>query len=141
MNAQIEQFIEGERQENSGTVKRKISALSDDMAMDTSDETEANVIDLQNLFSVEGVMNSSQDEEVANRNYTVEEQADQVIKDVERSKARLYEVPGKLVGKSLQNVLAMDLDYQMIDSHIDNQTRCKIQCFKYVDFSKLISHS
>ena len=141
MNAQIEQFIEGIRQENSGTVKRKISALSDDMAMDTSDEMEANVIDLQNLFSVEGVMNSSQDEEVANRNYMVEEQADQVIKDAERSKARLYEVPGKLVGKSSQNVLAMDLDYQMIDAHIDNQTRRKIQCFEYVNFSKLISRS
>ena len=32
----------------------------------------------------------------------------------------------------------MDLDYQMIDSHIDEQLKCKIQCFDYINFSKLL---
>ena len=27
----------------------------------------------------------------------------------------------------------------MIDAHVDEQLKCKIQCFEYIDFSKLIS--
>ena len=38
-------------------------------------------------------------------------------------------------------MMEMDLDYQMIDNHLDEVTKCKIQCFEYVNFSKLVNHN
>ena len=81
----------------------------------------------------------------------MEEEADKFIKEVERSKARLYKVPGKVFDhkqvlyfelqqpSNLMNVAQIDEDYQMIDAHLDEGTKQKIQAFEYVDFSKLIS--
>ena len=37
------------------------------------------------------------------------------------------------------NVSQIDQDYQMIDVHVDEGLKRKIQAFEYIDFSKLIS--
>ena len=76
----------------------------------------------------------------------------------ERSKAKLYEVPGNsqsfvnafpnvanAVNLSQQpcniNVTQIDQDYQMIDVHIEETVKCKIQSFEYMDFSKLLTEN
>ena len=35
----------------------------------------------------------------------------------------------------------MDQDYQMIDTHVDESIKRKIQNFEYIDFSKLVSRN
>ena len=67
---------------------------------------------------------------------TPEEQADELIKHSERAKAQIYEVKGK--DKHQLMVAQMDEDYQMIDSHSDDNLRDKILNWKYVDFFKLV---
>ena len=62
---------------------------------------------------------------------------------------KLHEVPGKLNiegrtvgqvgGPTTHNVLDMDNDYQMINSHIDESIKVKIQNYEYIDFGKLIN--
>ena len=69
---------------------------------------------------------------------TPEEEAATMIKDAKRSKTKLYEVPGKCVN-FVTDMVMIDQDYQMIDTHIDKPLKHKIQCFEYIDFSKLIS--
>ena len=81
---------------------------------------------------------------------TPEQQADQFLKEAERSKARILGVPGNLsfplncqVNKADEanfiDVNKMDQDYQMIDTHVDETLRKHIHAFEYVDFSKLLS--
>ena len=67
------------------------------------------------------------------RSNTPEEHIDNVIRDAERSKARIREVPGRNFSVHL-----IDEDYQMIDAHVDESLKRKIHNFEYVDFSKLI---
>ena len=71
----------------------------------------------------------------------VNNQIQQFIEDIWwESKAHLYEVPGKVMPVP-SNPLEMDLDYQMIDSHVNAQMHKHIQCFEYINFSKLLSWS
>ena len=77
----------------------------------------------------------------ADNQLTTEERAVKMVKDAERSKARMFELSGRpndlYQGKSV-SVYEIDEDYQMIDSHIDNALRKKILNFEYVDFSRLL---
>ena len=41
----------------------------------------------------------------------------------------------------IASVLQIDQDYQMVDSHVEEGLKHKIQAFEYVDFAKLISRS
>ena len=85
----------------------------------------------------------------AEREKTAEEQADDMVKTAEKARAQMFDVPGKDVCLEFnqpkmvitQNITQMDEDNQMIDAHIDENMKCKIQNFKFVDFSKLISKS
>ena len=72
-----------------------------------------------------------------------------MVKAAEKARAWMFDVPGKDVGLEFnqpqmvitQNIAQMDEDYQMIDTHIEENMKCKIQNFEFVDFSKLISKS
>ena len=55
------------------------------------------------------------------------------IRESERNKATMLQVPGKQ-----DNILSIDNDYQMIDAHIDEGMRKCILNFEYVDLSKLL---
>ena len=141
VNNQIQQFIEDDRGDLDMN-RRNVSTSSDETAMDTSDENDLNLTGSnQNnvLFHMTGEDKAGPSSAVQVKR-TVEEQAEQVIKDSEQSKACLYEVPAKVM-PTPSNPLEMDLDYQMIDSHTDAQMCKHIQCFEYIDFSKLISWS
>ena len=45
----------------------------------------------------------------------------------------MYEIPGRSV-----SIAKIDEDYQMIDAHIDDTLRRKVQGFEFVDFGKLL---
>ena len=82
--------------------------------------------------------------------------ADEIVRQAEKSKARIMEISGNenlnslhhgnvdnMFVANLQNkpisVAQIDEDYQMIDAHIDEITKKKITSFEFVDFSKLIA--
>ena len=62
--------------------------------------------------------------------------ADQLVKDAESARAQVHGVKGE----SQLNVTLIDQDYQMIDSHLDDNIRKKILNLEYIDFSKLIAN-
>ena len=79
-----------------------------------------------------------------------QEQADKVILEAEQAKGRMFEVPGKELipyfsnpgaNQVIASVSQIGQDYQMVDSHVEEGLKCKIQAFEYVDFAKLISRS
>ena len=84
---------------------------------------------------------------------TPEQQADQMVKDAERSRARLLGIPGNndiltpytgkvaVVDSGVVNGAQIDQDYQMLDMHVDETIEKCIQAFEYVDFSKLVSRN
>ena len=134
---EIEQFIQNVRDECSAS--RKVSSSSDEL-MDTSDET-ANIEisgDITDVNFITGGKTKPDGIEVV----PPATQADVTIREAEKSKARLFEVSGKeLCNFDSMSVSQMDQDYQMIDSHIDEVTKQKIQNLEYVDFSKLTSRN
>ena len=89
---------------------------------------------------------------------TADQRADDFIRDAEKVKASMLEVEGKNLfsphlantgdpcGKNtnmgdlpdVQNILIMDNDYQMIDSHVDAALCNKVENLEYVDFGKLL---
>ena len=66
--------------------------------------------------------------------------AEQLIRDVEVSKARILEVPfnEKILNKAYLHPLLLDEDYLVIGGFVDQSTREKIGNGEYIDFSKLI---
>ena len=131
--------------------KRKVSYSSDEL-MDTSDETvELNNHDAINSFvenaQAVGMVDPPpalvpQEAIVGPSRPTPEEQAENIIKNSELSRAHILEVPGKddpcLIIQSPVNVSMIDENYQMINAHIENSMRKRILSFEYIDFSKLV---
>ena len=125
--------------------KRKVS-LSSEEFMDTSDELDQ-IIGNSDLIAggpqEEPQPGKSNDRRYSMTDKTPEQQAQQYIQDAEKAKATLFEVEGKTdrincVQGSEQSLMQIDVDYQMIDTHLDKATKVKIQNFEYIDFSKLI---
>ena len=127
--------------------------------MDTSDECEAEltmndcVVNFQHKGDVAeagGLKDGrySMQTEPENAQRTQEEQLDEFIKDAERSKAHLYKVPGNNLN-SFDNmgtgngcghiIVQIDQYYQMIDAHVDEVIRKKIQAFEYIGLNKLLT--
>ena len=92
------------------------------------------------------------DEASEEKQLTPEQQADQVVRDAENSKAKLLEVAGnvnnvtmpqsELLAHNRVSILStaqIDEDYQMVDSHVEDGLKTKIQNFEYVDFVKLLT--
>ena len=125
----INEFLALIRKDNEKQCSRKFSSLSEEM-MDTSDECD--------LFS-----GSVQAGRSADPNYsmtprkTPEENAEEIISDSERNKPVMHEVPGKFTLFST-DTYKIDENYQMIDAHIDDHMRRKIQSFEFVEFGKLL---
>ena len=139
----INQFIANVRNNTAIPVsgEQKLSSSSDEM-MDTSDERENT--QLSNYFAGEVITMAmpgrSDDPDFGMEpepRKTPEDHAAEIIKSAERSKARMYEVPGR----SSISVSKIDEDYQMVDAHVDEAMRCRIQSFEYVEFGKLLPKS
>ena len=108
----------------------KCSSSSDEL-MDTSDET-------VNDINVTSMNNSGQEVKDKQQPLTAEEQADKIVHDAEMARARMFEVPGKIGTTENLNMCQIDEDYQMIDSHVDEVLKRKIQAMEYVELGKLI---
>ena len=136
INEQIEQFIEETRRKSK--VIRKESSSSDEM-MDISDESMNAILIDSNVIATgnAGVSTLAKEDDQALVKAAQGQAADELIKESERSRARLLDIPGR--NEFNLNTIQMDEDYHMIDAHIDEVLRRKIWCFEYVDFSKLIS--
>ena len=136
ISQQIEDFIGTVRE--SVTINRKMSTSSEE-GMDTSDEG-VNVGLLIDSCNIVDDQRAAPADEVLPPRKMSEQQAAELIRDAEKSKVRLFEVPGKMDLNTTQpiSIASIDEDYQMIDSHIDEATQHKIVAFEYVDFCKLI---
>ena len=133
----IENFIEEVRHNMN---QRKVSS-SDEM-MDTSNESNNTMLhDSMNFLGAElneALPGRSDDPRFSNRaEAQPEPKSDLLIKESEKAKTRLFEVSGKSENSWLTS--QMDEDYQMIDAHVDETVKRCIQCFQYVDFSKLLA--
>ena len=136
LEEQIDKFVSDSHREVEANQMLNIDSLlckvlsSSDELMDISDET----ADLNMAFVV-GAKEG--------KDRTLTQHADDMIRDAERSRARMYEIGGKNLDANRplannQNVSLIDNDYQMIDAHIDDATRKRIINFEFVDFGKLI---
>ena len=101
--AQIEQIISNARAQ--GTIKGKNTSSSSEEFLDTSDECDVALIDTryisgQQQQSPAGKQDHAEAGGLKDPNYssqpTLVRQADEFIKEAERSKAKLYEVPGNV---------------------------------------------
>ena len=67
-----------------------------------------------------------------------------MVRNAEKLKARVYDMPGRdfsnntTTSLGMLNLLAIDNDYQMVDTHVDENLKKKILNFEYVDFAKLL---
>ena len=114
--------------------QRKVSFSSEEF-MDTSDETVPEVVITDNHMYIPDKVRPYIDNNKGTE-LTPEEQVDHLIREAEASKARMYDIPGKHL-----NIYQIDEDYQMIDSHIEESIKQKIQNYEYVDFCKLIARN
>ena len=111
--------------------QRKNSSSSDEL-MDTSGET--------GNFSLIAEVTSHEQ----TKKKTVEEKVDDIVRDAECSRARMYDVEGKLlnsplINRDFQNIALIDNDYQMIDAHLEETVKNKIITFEYKDLSRLLN--
>ena len=156
LGKQIDDLLNKSRQGLGGldlNGKRKVSYSSDEN-MDTSDETVDTELGLANAgLSLISERPRHQDEARPGTSFeqavaaavpapppqrTAEENVEFLITEHEKSKARIYEVPGKVHNTVSVNVAKIDEDYQMIDAHVDEAFKKKVIGFEYIDFSKLI---
>ena len=129
----IEKFINNIRIENANGESCNISTSSEEF-MDTSEESEVNQIH-EYIAGSSAVPRKSADLGCSMEpRKTPEDHAAEIIKEAEKSKARMYKVPGR----SALSISQIDEDYQMVDAHIDEVTRRKIQSLEYVDLRKLL---
>ena len=68
-----------------------------------------------------------------------------MVLNAERSHAQMYDVTGRAFNQTQHTydlsiqAMVINEDYQMIDAHIDEGIRKKIQAFEFIDFGKLLS--
>ena len=72
-----------------------------------------------------------------------EQHAEELIREAEKAKARMHEVPGKLpqfINKdhAFIHSALVDQNYLTVAAHVSKVTKAKIHNFEYVDFSKLL---
>ena len=131
LDQQIDQLLNQTRLQ--AGEKHNTSSSSEDF-IDTSDE---NIQVDNNSQYISDMTEKTQPKpatpkRVAN-NLSTEGNAAKMIQEAEKARATMFEVPGKY------NTSQIDEDYQMIDSHLDDSLKHKIQAFEYVDFARLIS--
>ena len=90
------------------------TSLSDEL-MDTSDKNDLGFI-----------VDTGGDKRLKEKEDSPLSQADELIRDVEKSRARIYDMAGKDIKSvhqsfsNVTNIAVMDNNYQMIDVHIDD---------------------
>ena len=104
------------------------SSTSSEEFMDISDEVETNIVPTLQFFADKDAQPKVQEEK------TVMDQASELIRDADRSKARVFDLAGRQV-----DINAIDNDYQMIDAHIEEGLRKKVLNLEYIEFGKLLS--
>ena len=152
-NAAIDQFLEKARSEitvyKNAVEKRGSSSSEEELGFnnDNSDEFLNNM--MENLLVV-GEYDKEQQtgrkdrSEVEQPNSPVlpmgRERTDQVIKDAEAAKAKIFPPKGKALCQMgiFEFVAKIDQDYLSLGSHVDQLTQEKIKKGEYVDFSKLL---
>ena len=113
---------------------RKASSSSEEL-MDTSDEVEMNLNNIRFFADPLPEPERMEVEEV-----DPEQRAREIVRDHEKSKATMYEITGKDYSNVKPSSIAeMDNNYQMIDAHLEESVRKKIENFEYVDLAKLLS--
>ena len=143
IESRIDQFINEARQmsEQQKDQQRKILSSSDEL-MDTSDEIELITGANTNLFPFAVNQSEPEPQQRAYKEKTLEEKANETIREAEQSRAQLLDIPGKgfsVQDFKAQSILDMDNDYQMIDAHVDETMRKHILNFDFIDLSKLLS--
>ena len=111
--------------------QRKISSSSEEL-MDTSDESGVVEFKQHSEFISADRQLPVVKKSVVQPELEPEEIAADLIKDAEGRRATMYEVSGKL------NASQIDEDYQMIDNHIDEVMRKRIQRYEFVELGKLL---
>ena len=130
LEQQIDKFVaETHEGTTSGPSRKGVSSSSEEL-MDISDETAD--------FNVEPLTFVGKANQPNVTEKTPEERADEMVREAEKSRAQMFDIPGKQDGC---NIIDIDNDYQMIDSHIDEGLKHKILEFEYVNFSKLLNKS
>ena len=131
------------------------NSSSSEELMDTSDEATNNQIDLNmsqglNIPLVPGTVAEVNPGPTADKPKTAEEiakeQSAKLVVEAEQQKGNMYEVPGNILNFPSESigltvtasVSQIDQDYQMIDSHIEEPLRRKVQSFDYIDLAKLL---
>ena len=66
---------------------------------------------------------------------TPEDKADQLIRDSEQAKARIYDLQGK---EPVHSTTSIDDDYLLVAAHVDEVIQRKIANHEYVEFAKLL---
>ena len=73
---------------------------------------------------------------------TPEEQAERLVREAERSKARMIEASGNSPLSNLNRTLLysviIDKGYLQVAAHVDDGLKQKIQRFEYIDFARLL---
>ena len=69
---------------------------------------------------------------------TPEENADEMIRNAKRAKAKILPPKGKDDRENFMFIAQVDQDYVMVGTHLDETTKEKIVKGEYVDFSKLL---
>ena len=76
------------------------------------------------------------------REWEPEDRAEKLVRDAERSKAKIFALPGNLqsvhVNQEYIRSLIIDEEYMKVGAHVDDVTYDKIVKGKYVNFSRLI---
>ena len=74
--------------------------------------------------------------------WEAEQRAEELIKQAEASKARIYEIPGKSGGivspEEYARSMLVDTEYPVVGAHLDDNIKAKIERGEYVDFAKLL---
>ena len=111
--------------------QRKNSSSSDEL-MDTSNEGDQNVIDMY--------FTGKEKPKAADKpTEGPEADTEQIVLEAERSKAQMFDLKGESANVAgTASAIFVDQDYQMVDSHVDDLTKRRIQNFEYIDLSKLL---
>ena len=68
---------------------------------------------------------------------TPEQRADEVIRQAESAKARIFPTTGESLDK-FHSIVKIDQKYQLVGSHLDDALKEKIAWGEYIDFGKLL---
>ena len=146
LEEQIDQFIADTRKSDVGipppaNQTRKVSSSSEEL-MDTSDEIEINNGQGLNFSLISAAAKVQEKERLAEP--PQQEHSDEMIREAERSKAQVFDTTGRDMTNSIMcrpmDLIAMDNDYQMVDTHLDESLKRKILNLEYVDFARLLKN-